>query len=75
MDKAEMEHKKGLYKELGYKEWAIIKEYGLRWPSTKGIISAVKRIFDECVRCHKKRNMYHEAKLKFWAYQQLRDIL
>ena len=51
-----------------------IKEYGLRWPSTEGIISAVKRIFDECVKSHKKRNMYHGAKLKFWAYQKLRDL-
>ena len=63
-----------LYKEVGYKEWAKIKEYGLRWPSSEGIFSAVKRIFDECVRSHKKRNMHHEAKLKFWAYQKLKDI-
>ena len=63
-----------LYKEVGYKEWAKIKEYGLRWPSSEGIFSAVKRIFDECVKSHKKRNMYHEAKLKFWAYQKLRDL-
>ncbi len=63
-----------LYKEVGYKDWAKEKEYGLRWPSTEGILSAVKRIFDECVRSHKKRNMYHEAKLKFWAYQKIRDI-
>jgi len=63
-----------LYKEVGYKEWAKEKEYGLRWPSTEGIFSAVKRIFDECVRSHKTRNMYHEAKLKFWAYQKLRDV-
>lgn len=63
-----------LYKEVGYKDWAKEKEYGLRWPSSEGILSAVKRIFDECVRSHKKRNMYHEAKLKFWAYQKIRDI-
>lgn len=64
-----------LYKEVGYKDWARMKEYGLRWPSTEGIISAVKRIFDECVRSHKTRNMYHEAKLKFWAYQKIRDLV
>jgi len=34
----------------------------------------VKRIFDENIRSHKTRNMYHEARLKFWAYQQLKDI-
>lgn len=63
-----------LYKGIGYKEWAKKKQYGLRWPSTEGIFSSVKRIFDECVRSHKKRDMYHEARLKFWAYQQLKSI-
>ncbi len=63
-----------LYQKLGYKEWAKQKEYGMRWPASEGIFSAVKRIFDENVRSHKTRNMYHEARLKFWAYQQLKDI-
>lgn len=63
-----------LYKEISYKNWAKEKEYGLRWPASEGIFSAVKGIFDECVRSHKTRNMYHEAKLKFWVYQKLRDI-
>jgi len=63
-----------LYQKLGYKEWAKQKEYGMRWPASEGIFSAVKRIFDENIRSHNTRNMYHEAQLKFWAYQQLRDI-
>lgn len=62
-----------LYKGIGYKKWAEQKQYGLRWPSTEGIFSAVKRIFGEHVNSHKKRNAYHEAKLKFWAYQQLQQ--
>ena len=62
------------YQKLGYKKWAEQKEYGMRWPASEGIFSAVKRIFDENVRSHKTRNMYHEARLKFWAYQQLKDI-
>jgi len=62
------------YKKLGYKDWAKQKGYGMRWVATEGIFSAVKRIFGECVRSHKTRNMYHEARLKFWAYQKLRDI-
>lgn len=62
-----------IYKELGYKDWAKQKGYGMRWVATEGIFSAVKRIFGECVRSHKTRNMYQEAKLKFWAYQKLRD--
>ena len=62
------------YQKLGYEKWAQQKEYGMRWPASEGIFSAVKRIFDENVRSHKTRNMYHEARLKFWAYQQLKDI-
>ncbi|MEW6063045.1 MAG: IS5 family transposase [Nanoarchaeota archaeon] len=61
------------YKELGYKKWAKEKRYGMRWVATEGIFSASKRMFGECVRSHKKRNMYHEAKLKFWAYRQVKD--
>lgn len=62
-----------LYKKLGYKEWAKQKGYGMRWVATEGIFSAVKRIFGENVRSHKAENMYKEAKMKFWAYQQLRS--
>ena len=64
-----------LYKSIGYKTWAKEKEYGMRWPSTEGIFSGVKGIFGESVKSHKIRNMYHEAKLKFWSYQKLKDIL
>lgn len=62
------------YQEKGYKKWAEDKEYGFRWPATEGIFSAVKRIFGETLTAHKKRNSYHQAKLKFWAYQQVRDF-
>lgn len=61
------------YKELGYEEWLKEKEYGLRWPSSEVIFSGVKTIFGEFVRSHKKRNMYKETKLKFWAYQELKN--
>jgi hypothetical protein len=63
-----------LYKEIGYKGWAKEKEYGLRWPSTEGIFSAVKRMFGECISATKKRNMYKEAKRKFWAYNKVLEI-
>jgi hypothetical protein len=62
-----------LYKEIGYKEWARMKGYGMRWPATEGIFSAEKRIMGESVSAHKKRNAYHESRLKFWAYQQVKD--
>ena len=59
---------------LGYKEWAKHKGYGMRWVATEGIFSAVKRIFGENVRSHKAENAYKEAKMKFWAYQQLKNL-
>ena len=62
------------YKKLGYDKWAKEKEYGIRWLCTEGIFSAVKRIFGEFVRAAKKRNIYHEAKLKFWAYNQIKNL-
>jgi hypothetical protein len=61
------------YKKLGYKKWTKEKQYGMRWPATEGIFSSTKRMFGEYVRSHKKRAMYHEAKLKFWVYQQVKD--
>lgn len=59
------------YKELGHDKWVEKNQYGTRWLCTEGIFSAVKRIFRECVSATKKRNMYHETKLKFWAYNLL----
>jgi len=61
------------YLRLGHNKWVKEKGYGLRWVCTEGIFSSVKRIFGEYVRSTKKRNMYHEAKLKFWAYNLLLD--
>ncbi len=61
------------YQEKGYKRWAKDKNYGFRWVATEGIFSAVKRIFGEELTSHKKRNLYHEAKLKFWSYQTIRN--
>ncbi len=59
------------YKKLGHKRWVKQKGYGLRWLATEGIFSAVKRIFGEFVTSKKVRNMYNEAKIKFWAYNEL----
>jgi len=63
------------YKKLGHEAWVIKKSYGMRWPASEGIFSANKRIFGEHVRATKKRNMYHEVKLKFWAYNKLKEIV
>ena len=63
-----------LYKDIGYKKWANQKKYGQRWLATEGIFSANKRIMGEYVNAHKKRNMYREARLKFWVYQKLKEF-
>jgi len=58
------------FKELGYKEWAKEKEYGMRW-ATEGKFSSVKRKFGEYVRSTKKKNMIGEARRKFVLYEQM----
>lgn len=62
------------YKQLGHGRWVNEKGYGFRWPGSEGIFSADKRMFGECVRATKKQNMYHEVKLKFWAYNKLNEL-
>jgi len=37
--------------------------------------SAVKRINGEYVRATKKENMLHEAKMKFWAYNRINELV
>ncbi len=38
------------YREKGYRQWAKENNYGMRWPGTEGIFSAVKRKFwENCV--------------------------
>ena len=63
-----------IYKSMPHEEWVREKCYGNRWPITEGIFSGSKRIFGEYVSATKKRNMYHEVKLKFWAYNQLVNL-
>lgn len=62
------------FQEKGYEQWAKDKGYGYRWVATEGIFSAVKTIFGEVLSSHITRDLYHEAKLKFWAYQTIKDV-
>lgn len=61
------------YKKTSHKNWVKKTGYGYRWPATEGIFSSTKRIFGEEVTSHHKRNQYHEAKIKFWAYQKIKE--
>jgi len=63
-----------IYKSMPYEEWSREKQYGMRWPITEGIFSSVTRIFGDSVSATKKRNMYHEVKVKYWAYNLLQNI-
>src|SRR3989344_5052208 len=62
------------YQSMKHKQWVKEKDYGLRWPASEGIFSRQKTIFGEYVVAKKKRNMYHEVKLKFWAVNKLNEI-
>jgi hypothetical protein len=62
------------YQELGYDKWAEVNQYGLRWPASEVIFSAVTRIFGDFLSATKKSNMYHEARIKYWAYNKLKEI-
>ena len=58
------------FKEIGYKEWAKQKEYGMRW-ATEAKFSSVKRKFGEYVRSTGKKNMIEEARRKFILYEKM----
>lgn len=63
-----------VYKSMPYEEWSREKNYGKRWPLTEGIFSGCKRTMGEYVSATKKRNMYHEVKVKFWSYNLFQEI-
>lgn len=60
------------FKELGYREWAKEKEYGMRWPMTEGHFSGIKRGYGDCASAKKKENLFLELKRKVWIYDKIR---
>lgn len=61
------------YRKLGYRTWADTKGYGMRWPGTVGIFSAVKRKFGENTVARSTRGLLAEGYQRFWAYGELRE--
>jgi hypothetical protein len=61
------------YRRLGYRSWAETKGYGLRWPGTEGIFSAVKRKFGENVVSRSPPGLEAEGYQRVWAYDELRE--
>ena len=61
------------YKDLGYKRWAELNSYGMRWPGTEGIFSAVKRKFGENTVSRSEDGLLAEGYQRFWTYDEMRE--
>lgn len=60
-------------RKKSYKKWAKKYKYGMRWPATEGIFSAIKRIFGETLHATSETGMIKEASAKIWAYKKLKQ--
>ncbi|MHB1917013.1 MAG: IS5 family transposase [Thermoplasmata archaeon] len=61
------------YQAVGYTAWAEQKRYGLRWPGTEGIFSAMKRKYGENVMARSPQGLEAEGYQRVWAYDELRE--
>ena len=53
--------------------WARENNYGMRWPGTEGIFSAVKRKFGENTLYRSEDGLLAEGYQRFWAYDEMRE--
>jgi hypothetical protein len=60
-------------RKKSYKKWARKYGYGMRWPATEGIFSAIKRIFGETLHATSEIGMIKEASAKIWAYKKIKQ--
>ena len=61
------------YKDLGYKRWTELNGYGMRWPGTEGIFSAVKRKFGENTVSRSEDGLLAEGYQRFWSYDEMKE--
>ena len=61
------------YRNLGYRRWAELNSYGMRWPRTEGIFSAVKRKFGENTLSRLTESLLAEGYQRLWAYDEIRE--
>lgn len=59
------------YQEKGYRTWSEDNEYGMRWPGTEGIFSAVKRKFGENCTSRSVRGLEVEGYQRLWVYDHI----
>jgi hypothetical protein len=57
---------------LGYREWAELTSYGMRW-IVEAFFSAVKRKFGERLSARSAIGLLAEAMQRFWAYDLMRS--
>jgi len=69
----DMRNKHVKERKKSYKKWARKHKYGMRWPATEGIFSAIKRVFGETLRATSEIGMIKEASAKIWAYTKLKQ--
>ena len=60
------------FKEFGYKGWAVLTDYGERWPMTEGHFSGIKRGYGDNSKGKKRENILLELKRKVWIYDKVR---
>jgi len=60
--------------KIGYQEWAREQSYGMRWPATEGIFSAVKRIFGEQLSARSELGLLQEARSRLWMYKKMKKF-
>ena len=61
------------YRMMGYERWARENNYGMRWPGTEGIFSAVKRKFGENTVSRSIVGLLAEGYQRFWVYDEMRE--
>ena len=59
------------YREKRYRSWAAENNYGMRWPGTEGIFSAVKRKFGENCVSRNTEGLEAEGCQRFWVYDYI----
>ena len=59
------------YREKGYRRWAEDNDYGMRWPGTEGVFSAVKRKFGENCVSRSTEGLAAEGYQRFWIYNYI----
>ena len=59
------------YRNKGYISWSEDNDYGMRWPGTEGIFSAVKRKFEENCISRSSESLEAEGYQRIWVHSYM----